>query len=118
MARRLDKVGRWDPVLCGGERQRIAFARLLLQRPELIILDEATSAIDDEGQASLLRLLNEDLAHATVIDVGHHPALESFYDRKLLLERRPAGSRVVNRKLRKSFWRKLKELRLASLAPR
>ncbi|MEK8126069.1 ABC transporter ATP-binding protein/permease [Methylocystis sp. IM4] len=118
LARRLDKVERWDQVLCGGERQRIAFARLLLQRPQLIILDEATSAIDDEGQASLLRLLNEDLAHATVIGVGHHPALENFYDRKLLLERRPAGSRVVNRKLRKSFWRKLKELRLASLAPR
>lgn len=116
LARRLDKEERWDQILCGGERQRIAFARILLQRPQLIILDEATSALDDEGQASLLRLLREDLAYATVIGVGHHPALEGFYDRRLLLERRPAGSRVVDRKLQKSTWRKLKEICLARLA--
>jgi putative ATP-binding cassette transporter len=101
---RLDDDARWDQTLSGGERQRIAFARILLQRPQIIIMDEATSALDEDGQASLLHLLNEDLAYATVVSVGHRPALEDFHDRKLWLERKPAGSTVSSRKLQKSLW--------------
>jgi vitamin B12/bleomycin/antimicrobial peptide transport system ATP-binding/permease protein len=65
----------------------------------MIVMDDATSALDDEGQTSVLRLLREDLAYATVIAVSHHAALENFFDRKLMLERRPAGSRVLNQTL-------------------
>lgn len=104
LIRHLDEERRWDQTLSGGERQRIAFARLLLQRPQIIIMDEATSALDEESQVSMLRLFNEDLAFATVISVGHRSGMEDFHDKKLLLERRPAGAHMTSRKLQKSLW--------------
>lgn len=100
----LDDESRWDQTLSGGERQRIAFARMLLQRPDIIIMDEATSALDEGSQTSLLRLLNEDLAYATVISVGHRAGMEDFHDTKLVLERRSAGARIMRRRLEKSLW--------------
>jgi putative ATP-binding cassette transporter len=53
----------WTRVLSPGEQQRIAFARALLRRSELVILDEATSAIDVEGEQLLYKLLREMAAH-------------------------------------------------------
>jgi vitamin B12/bleomycin/antimicrobial peptide transport system ATP-binding/permease protein len=104
LIKHLDDEARWDQTLSGGERQRIAFARMLLQRPHIIIMDEATSALDEGSQTSLLRLLNEDLSYATVISVGHRAGMEDFHDTKLMLERRPAGARIIRRKLEKSLW--------------
>ena len=46
MADQLDEPASLDQTLSGGERQRIAFARLLLQKPEVIVMDEATAALD------------------------------------------------------------------------
>jgi putative ATP-binding cassette transporter len=87
-ADRLDEPGvRWDQVLSGGERQRLAFARLLLQRPSFVVMDEATSALDAVSERSLLTLLREELADATVISVGHRFVLEEFHDRKIVLKR-------------------------------
>ena len=43
---RLDEEGPWEQTLSGGEKQRLAFARLILHKPNLIVLDEATSALD------------------------------------------------------------------------
>lgn len=105
LARRLDEEDRWDHILSGGERQRIAFARLLIQRPDIIIMDEATSALDEDSQASLLGLLETDLAHATAISVGHRPGLEEFHDRKITLEKRQAGAQLTSRRIGKSLWR-------------
>jgi vitamin B12/bleomycin/antimicrobial peptide transport system ATP-binding/permease protein len=96
---------RWDQTLSGGERQRIAFCRLLLQKPSIIIMDEATSALDEDSQANLLALLHEDLGSATTISVGHRPGVEEYHDRKILLERRPAGARVTSVSLPKTIWR-------------
>ena len=42
----------WDQMLSGGEKQRLAFARLLLEKPDIVVMDEATSALDTESQAS------------------------------------------------------------------
>ena len=105
LVKHLDEEQRWDQSLSGGERQRTAFVRLLLQRPQIIIMDEATSALDEESQVSMLRLFNEDLAGATVISVGHRVGMEDFHDKKLVLERRPAGAHITSRKLQKSLWR-------------
>ena len=62
LARRLDEVERWDQILSSGERQRLAFARLFLQKPAVVILDEATSALDEAGQTALMTLLRESVA--------------------------------------------------------
>ncbi|AMJ62374.1 ABC transporter ATP-binding protein/permease [Bosea sp. PAMC 26642] len=108
LSRRLDEEDKWDRILSGGERQRVAFARLLIQRPDIIIMDEATSALDEDSQNSLLGLLEGELAHATVISVGHRPGLEDFHDRKITLEKRLAGAHLTHRRLGKSLWRLFK----------
>jgi putative ATP-binding cassette transporter len=101
-------VDKLDRILSGGERQRVAFARLLIQRPDIIIMDEATSALDEDSQNSLLGLFEAELAHATVISVGHRPGLEDFHDRKITLEKRLAGAHLTSRRLGKSLWRLFK----------
>ncbi len=93
---RLDEDTTWEHVLSGGEKQRLAFARVLIQRPETIVMDEATAALDSLSQEQLMRLLLERLPDATVISVGHRPELEAFHTRKLVLEHRADGARLVS----------------------
>src|SRR6201999_652194 len=78
---RIDEEGPWEQTLSGGEKQRLAFARLIIHKPNLIVLDEATSALDPESQEKLMQLLNEKLPEATLISVGHRPELEAFHER-------------------------------------
>ncbi len=107
LGKRLNDEDDWDRVLSGGERQRIAFCRLLIQKPPIIIMDEATAALDEGSQDSLLSLFEDELAGSTVISVGHRPGLERFHERKITLVRRPAGARVHSTPIRKSLWRLL-----------
>jgi putative ATP-binding cassette transporter len=93
---RLDEDATWEHVLSGGEKQRLAFARVLIQRPEIIVMDEATAALDSLGQEQLMRLLLERLPEATVISVGHRAELEAFHTRKLVLEHHADGARLVS----------------------
>ena len=95
LARRLDEVERWDQILSSGERQRLAFARLFLQKPAVVILDEATSALDEAGQTALMTLLRETLPETTLISIGHRPGLEAFHDRRLTLVRHEDGARLI-----------------------
>jgi vitamin B12/bleomycin/antimicrobial peptide transport system ATP-binding/permease protein len=85
----------WDQTLSGGEKQRLAFARILLHRPDIVVLDEATSALDPESQDKLMELLTTDLDATTIVSVGHRPELEAFHSRKIVLERRRGGARFV-----------------------
>ena len=91
-----DETTTWENVLSGGEKQRLAFARALIQRPETIIMDEATAALDPLGQEQMMRLVLERVPEATVISVGHRPELEAFHTRKLVLEHRADGARLVS----------------------
>jgi putative ATP-binding cassette transporter len=93
---RLDEDANWEHVLSGGEKQRLAFARALLQRPHTIVMDEATAALDPQSQEQLMRLLLERLPEATVISVGHRAELEAFHTRKLVLEYHADGARLVS----------------------
>ena len=92
---RLDEEAPWEQTLSGGEKQRLAFARLMIHKPDLIVLDEATSAMDPEGQERLMRLVAERIPAATVISVGHRPELEAFHERKLVLKHQKGGARLI-----------------------
>jgi len=90
LAGRLDEAGHWALQLSPGEQQRIAFARALVQKPDWLFLDEATSAVDEATEARLYRLVRERLAGTTVFSVGHRATLRPFHARHL--EVRPATS--------------------------
>jgi putative ATP-binding cassette transporter len=68
----------WADVLSIGEQQRLAFARLIINRPEFAVLDEATSALDSENEALLYRKLQEMNIH--YISVGHRSSILEFHD--------------------------------------
>jgi putative ATP-binding cassette transporter len=100
---------RWDQTLSGGERQRIAFARLLIDEPDIIIMDEATAALDIDSEFRLLTLLFERLPKATMLSVGHRPGLQELHSRLLTLQRRPTGGRIVQTKTRdRDAWKRLR----------
>ncbi len=74
----------WAQVLSGGEQQRIAFARALLNRPDWLFLDEATASLPEEDQDSLYRLLKERLKQTTLVSIGHRTSLAAHHDRQLV----------------------------------
>src|SRR4029453_7622019 len=83
LAARLNESAHWALRLSPGEQQRIAFPRGLIQKPEWLFLDEATSAVDEASEARLYRLLRERLAETAVFSVGHRATLHSFHARRL-----------------------------------
>jgi putative ATP-binding cassette transporter len=85
-----DRLGfeeHWDATLSGGEKQRIAFARLLVHPPDIVIMDEATSALDEVSQARMMEFFSKELAEVTLLSVGHRPGLEHYHDREIHLVR-------------------------------
>jgi vitamin B12/bleomycin/antimicrobial peptide transport system ATP-binding/permease protein len=92
---RLDEEAAWDRTLSGGEKQRLAFARIFLHQPDIVVLDEATSALDPNSQDNLMELLTKELSTLTIVSVGHRPELEAFHSRKIVLERRRGGAKFV-----------------------
>jgi ATP-binding cassette subfamily C protein len=69
-------VGERGCLLSGGERQRLCLARAMLRRPHLLVLDEATSAVDTEGEHALLGRLLQSTPRPTVVMIAHR--LESL----------------------------------------
>jgi vitamin B12/bleomycin/antimicrobial peptide transport system ATP-binding/permease protein len=86
LAGRLDESAHWALQLSPGEQQRIAFARALVQKPEWLFLDEATSAVDEATEARLYRLLRERLPDTSVFSIGHRATLRPFHARRLMVQ--------------------------------
>ena len=82
----LDETSHWALQLSPGEQQRIAFARALVQKPDWLFLDEATSAVDEATEARLYRLVRDRLPQTTLFSVGHRATLRPFHDRQLFLQ--------------------------------
>lgn len=95
IADKLAEEGLWDQTLSGGEKQRLAIARILLHNPDIVVLDEATAALDPKSQDELMDLLVTRSPNTTIVSVGHRPELEAFHTRKLTLARRRDGARLI-----------------------
>ncbi|MEA2795028.1 MAG: vitamin B12/bleomycin/antimicrobial peptide transport system ATP-binding/permease protein [Bradyrhizobium sp.] len=93
---KIEEDAPWDQTLSGGEKQRLAFARLFLHNPDIIVLDEATSALDEKSQDQMMELMTKELPKATVVSVAHRAELEAFHSRKIVLERRKGGAKLVS----------------------
>lgn len=87
MADGLDTVvGERGTLVSGGERQRLALARAMLRKPRLLILDEATSAIDIDGERAILRRLNALTPRLTIVLIAHRGESLAFCSRVLRFE--------------------------------
>ncbi len=91
---RIDETDQWSSLLSGGEQQRLAFARVLLQPPDILIMDEPTSSLDELSQFRMMEYVRDLLPGTMVIHAGHRAGLERFHDREiqLLRERHDAPS--------------------------
>jgi ABC-type bacteriocin/lantibiotic exporter with double-glycine peptidase domain len=81
------RIGPGACQLSGGQRQRLAIARALLQRPEVLILDEATSCVDTSAEEFILHNLRRQLSESTVIVVSHRSSTLLSFGRVLILAR-------------------------------
>jgi ATP-binding cassette subfamily B protein len=79
--------------LSGGEKQRIAIARVLLKAPDIVVLDEATAHLDSESEAAVQRALRTALAGRTSLVIAHR--LSTVREADLILV--VAGGRIVER---------------------
>lgn len=83
---KLDKTEDWSHILSLGEQQRIAFVRAVLQKPNWLFLDEATSAIDESTEGELYKLLRGQLPNSAIISVGHRSTLIDYHNKKLIID--------------------------------
>ena len=82
----LDTVVDHGATFSRGERQRLAIARMLLREPHLIIMDEATSGVDDARESQIYAALSQRLPDATVLIVSHRLATSRRADRVVVLD--------------------------------
>jgi ATP-binding cassette subfamily B protein len=86
-------VGERGYRLSGGEKQRVALARLLLKSPRLIVLDEATAHLDAESEAAVQRALDETMSSRTSLVIAHRLSTVRNADQILVIEE----GRIVQR---------------------
>lgn len=82
---RLDETDDWTRILSLGEQQRLAIGRVLLNRPQLVFLDEASSAMDEGLEHAMYELLRQCLPDAILVSVGHRSSLLEFHMQELEL---------------------------------
>ena len=86
LVERLDEANHWQRMLSPGEQQRLAFARALLFAPQWLYMDEATSAMDEEDEATLYQALIDELPGLSIVSVGHRSSLKRFHGRHVRIE--------------------------------
>ncbi len=93
LAQRLDEEAEWSTVLSGGEQQRVGFARALIHRPTILLLDEAVSTLEEPEARDLYGLLAEKLPATIVISTGRSVALADLHNRNIDMTGSPVAGR-------------------------
>jgi vitamin B12/bleomycin/antimicrobial peptide transport system ATP-binding/permease protein len=92
LAPRLDETAHWQQQLSWGEEQRLSIARVLLQKPDWIFLDKATSAVDEASERKLFGLLHERVPGASIVAIANRPGAVQDYEHSWTLVPGPEGS--------------------------
>jgi len=79
-------VGERGGMLSGGQRQRITIARALVHKPQLLILDEATNALDPDSEADICKTLRQLKEKLTILAISHQNAFLNETDRAYRLD--------------------------------
>jgi putative ATP-binding cassette transporter len=98
LAPMLDLPSRWDRELNWDEQQYAMLARLLIHRPQWVVLDEVLDAIDGETRARALAILFEDLNDAAIIHIGRGNVADPSFTHLLRLVKDPDIRRLVREK--------------------
>ncbi|WP_294242237.1 ABC transporter ATP-binding protein/permease [uncultured Sphingomonas sp.] len=85
----------WQDELSPGEQQRVALARILLQRPTLLIVDEATSALDGDNAAFFYQAVLDAMLGATIVSVVHNEKLAAYHTHRLRLDHGHATTALI-----------------------
>jgi putative ATP-binding cassette transporter len=86
LAPRLDQADNWEQALPLRAQQRLGFARVLMQRPSWIFMEEATGAFDPKGEHMILEMLHRELPDSALLTISFHPGLERLHNRKIVLD--------------------------------
>jgi vitamin B12/bleomycin/antimicrobial peptide transport system ATP-binding/permease protein len=117
LVQRLNEPDQWGQALSGGEQQRLAFARVLIHPPDILIMDEPTSSLDELSQFKVMEYMRDLLTTTTVIHAGHRPGLDRFHDREIQLVREQRDGPATAQERRFSA-RELAARALHKLVPR
>lgn len=80
----LDQDRDWSHTLSVGEQQRIGFARAILCKPDFLLMDEATSSLDEPSESYLYQLLKNECPNSCIVSVGHRSSLKTWHEKELL----------------------------------
>lgn len=87
LAQRMDERDNWEQSLPQRAQQRLGIARVLLQRPVWVLMEEATDACQPKGERLILEMLHRELPNATLVYISFHPGLRALHHRTLVLSR-------------------------------
>ncbi len=82
----VSQIKPWSRVLSGGEQQRLSFARILINQPKLICLDESTSHLDDATALHLIKLIQRELPESILLMISHQQSVMNTFTRQYEIE--------------------------------